>query len=93
MRVHLEEDTARSSHKAGEGGEGYSLIDVNRSGVPLMEMVSEPDVRSGKEARLYVMKLQQILRYLGVSRANLDEGNMRCEPNISLRPFGQKEFG
>ena len=92
-RVHLEEDTARSSHKAGEGGEGYSLIDVNRAGVPLMEMVSEPDVRSGKEARLYVTKLQQILRYLGVSRANLDEGNMRCEPNISLRPFGQKEFG
>ena len=89
-RVHLEEDTARSSHRVGAG---HSLIDVNRAGVALMEMVSEPDVRSGKEARLYVTKLQQILRYLGVSRANLDEGNMRCEPNISLRPFGQKEFG
>jgi aspartyl-tRNA(Asn)/glutamyl-tRNA(Gln) amidotransferase subunit B len=89
-RVHLEEDTARSSHKPGAG---YSLLDVNRAGVALMEIVSEPDVRSGKEARLYVTKLQQILRYLGVSRANLDEGNMRCEPNISLRPFGQKEFG
>ena len=92
-RVHLEEDTARSTHKAGEGGEGYSLIDVNRSGVPLMEIVSEPDVRSGKEARLYVTKLQQILRYLGVSNANLDEGNMRCEPNVSLRPVGQEAFG
>jgi aspartyl-tRNA(Asn)/glutamyl-tRNA(Gln) amidotransferase subunit B len=92
-RVHLEEDTARSSHKDGEGGEGYSLLDVNRSGVPLMEIVSEPDVRSAKEARLYVTKLQQILRYLGVSRANLDEGNMRCEPNVSLRPVGQEAFG
>jgi len=92
-RVHLEEDTARSRHVAGRGGDAYSLIDVNRSGVPLMEMVSEPDIRSGVEARLYVTKLQQILRYLGVSRANLEEGNMRCEPNISLRPYGQEEYG
>ncbi len=92
-RVHLEEDTARSMHRSNAAGEEYSLIDVNRSGVPLMEIVSEPDVRSAKEARLYVMKLQQILRYLGVSQANLEEGNMRCEPNVSLRPLGQEEFG
>lgn len=92
-RVHLEEDTARSMHRANAAGEEYSLIEVNRSGVPLMEIVSEPDVRSGLEARLYVMKLQQTLRYLGASRANLEEGNMRCEPNISLRPVGQKELG
>ena len=92
-RVHLEEDTARSAHRTDETGEAYSLVDVNRAGMPLMEIVSEPDVRSAKEARLYVTKLQQVLRYLGVSRANLEEGNMRCEPNISLRPIGRSEFG
>jgi aspartyl-tRNA(Asn)/glutamyl-tRNA(Gln) amidotransferase subunit B len=92
-RVHLEEDTARLTHRVNEAGEEYSLVDVNRSGVPLMEIVSEPDVRSSEEARLYLTKLQQILRYLGVSRANMEEGNMRCEPNVSLRPVGQPEFG
>ena len=91
-RVHLEEDTARSMHRSN-GVEDYSLVDFNRSGTPLMEIVTEPDVRSGKEARAYVTKLQQILRYVGASRANLEEGNMRCEPNISLRPIGREEFG
>ena len=92
-RVHLEEDTARLTHRTGEGGEDYSLVDVNRAGTPLMEIVSEPDIRSAEEARLYLINLQQILRYLGVSQANMDEGNMRCEPNVSLRPVGQSEFG
>jgi aspartyl-tRNA(Asn)/glutamyl-tRNA(Gln) amidotransferase subunit B len=91
-RVHLEEDTARSMHRSN-GAEDYSLVDFNRSGTPLMEIVTEPDVRSGKEARAYVVKLQQVLRYVGASNANLEEGNMRCEPNISLRPVGAKEFG
>ena len=89
-RAHLEEDTARSMHVPRAD---YSLVDMNRSGVPLMEIVTEPDVRSGHEARLYLTKLQQILRYLGVSRANMEEGNMRCEPNLSLRPVGAREFG
>ncbi|MEX0785381.1 MAG: Asp-tRNA(Asn)/Glu-tRNA(Gln) amidotransferase subunit GatB [Dehalococcoidia bacterium] len=92
-RVHLEEDTARSMHRTNAAGEEYSLVDVNRSGVPLMEIVTEPDVRSGVEARLYLTKLQQILRYLGVSHANMEEGNMRCEPNVSLRPEGRVELG
>ena len=92
-RVHLEEDTARNLHRTDQAGEAYTLIDVNRSGTALMEIVSEPDVRSGQEARLYLQKLQQILRYLGVSRANMEEGNMRCEPNVSLRPAGREEFG
>ncbi|MEX2159127.1 MAG: Asp-tRNA(Asn)/Glu-tRNA(Gln) amidotransferase subunit GatB [Dehalococcoidia bacterium] len=92
-RVHLEEDTARNMHRTNGAGEAYTLIDVNRSGTALMEMVTEPDVRSGQEARLYLTKLQQILRYLGVSRANMEEGNMRCEPNISLRLVGAPEFG
>ncbi len=91
-RVHLEEDTARSMH-VSNGAEDYSLVEMNRSGVPLMEIVTEPDVRSGQQARLYLMKLQQILRYLGVSRANMEEGNMRCEPNVSLRPIGDVELG
>jgi aspartyl-tRNA(Asn)/glutamyl-tRNA(Gln) amidotransferase subunit B len=92
-RVHLEEDTAKSQHVTEQSGESYSLIDVNRSGLPLMEIVSEPDVRSAEEARAYLTKLRQILRYIGASRANMDEGNMRCEPNVSIRPVGEAEFG
>lgn len=82
-RVHLEEDTAKLFHV-----DGASLIDVNRSGVPLMEIVSEPDVHSGEAARLYAAKLQQILRYLGVSSGDMEKGALRVEPNISLRPCG-----
>jgi aspartyl-tRNA(Asn)/glutamyl-tRNA(Gln) amidotransferase subunit B len=92
-RVHLEEDTARSSHITDQAGESYSLVDVNRSGVGLMEIVSEPDVRSAEEARAYLIKLRHILRYIGASRANMEEGQMRCEPNVSIRPVGQEEFG
>jgi aspartyl-tRNA(Asn)/glutamyl-tRNA(Gln) amidotransferase subunit B len=83
-RVHLEEDTARSQHVMNQVGENYSLIDVNRSGLPLMEIVSEPDMRSAESARAYLTKLRQVLRYIGASRANMDEGNMRCEPNVSM---------
>lgn len=92
-RVHLEEDTARSSHVTDMAGESYSLVDLNRSGVALMEIVSEPDVRSAEEARSYLQKLRHILRYIGASRANMEEGHMRCEPNVSVRPVGQEDFG
>ncbi|TET96417.1 MAG: Asp-tRNA(Asn)/Glu-tRNA(Gln) amidotransferase subunit GatB, partial [Dehalococcoidia bacterium] len=92
-RVHLEEDTAKLTHVTDSTGETYSLVDVNRSGVPLMEIVSEPDMRSPEEARAYLVKLRQILRYIGASRANMEEGNMRCEPNVSVRPLAQPEFG
>ncbi|MBV9256392.1 MAG: Asp-tRNA(Asn)/Glu-tRNA(Gln) amidotransferase subunit GatB [Ktedonobacteraceae bacterium] len=87
-RVHLEEDTARLLHHSG-----YSLIDINRSGTPLMEIVSEPDMRSPEEARLYMQKLREILVYLGVSSGRMEEGSLRCDANISLRPRGQKELG
>jgi aspartyl-tRNA(Asn)/glutamyl-tRNA(Gln) amidotransferase subunit B len=87
-RVHLEEDTARLLHH-----EGYSLIDVNRSGTPLMEIVSEPDMRSPLEARLYMQKLRAILVYLGVSSGRMEEGSLRCDANISVRPRGQQELG
>jgi len=92
-RVHLEEDTARSQHMTNQAGESYSLIDVNRSGIPLMEIVSEPDIRSAEEARAYLTKLRQVLRYIGASQANMEEGNMRCEPNVSIRPLGESTLG
>lgn len=92
-RVHLEEDTAMLRHETGPDGEPYSLVDVNRSGVPLMEIVSEPDMRSPEEARRYLEKLRQILRYTGVSKANMEEGNFRCDANISLRPVGSTAYG
>ena len=82
-RVHLEEDTAKLFHV-----DETSLVDVNRSGVPLMEIVSEPDMHSVEEARLYSMKLRQILRYLGVSSGDMEKGAMRFEANISMRPKG-----
>ena len=87
-RVHLEEDTARLNHHSG-----YSLIDVNRAGTPLMEIVSEPDMRSAEEARLYMQKLREILIYLGVASGRMEEGSLRCDANVSVRPRGQKEFG
>jgi aspartyl-tRNA(Asn)/glutamyl-tRNA(Gln) amidotransferase subunit B len=92
-RVHLEEDTARLLHRDEAYGENYSLLDINRAGMPLMEIVTEPDARSPAEAVAYLTKLRQILRYIGVSHANMEEGSLRCEPNISLRPFGQDKFG
>ncbi|MDI6857657.1 MAG: Asp-tRNA(Asn)/Glu-tRNA(Gln) amidotransferase subunit GatB [Dehalococcoidia bacterium] len=92
-RVHLEEDVAKLLHRQNEAGETYSLIDVNRAGVPLMEIVSEPDMRSPEEARQYLVKLRQILRYIGVSTANMEEGSFRCDANISLRPVGETELG
>ncbi|MBI4202714.1 MAG: Asp-tRNA(Asn)/Glu-tRNA(Gln) amidotransferase subunit GatB [Chloroflexi bacterium] len=91
-RVHLEEDTAKLLHRNEPGGETYSLVDVNRSGVPLMEIVSEPDLRSPEEARRYLMKLRTILQYLGVSTGNMEEGSFRCDANVSLRPLGTSEY-
>jgi aspartyl-tRNA(Asn)/glutamyl-tRNA(Gln) amidotransferase subunit B len=91
-RCHLEEDTARLTHR-GTGDGAYSLIDMNRAGVPLMEIVSEPDMRSPEEAREYLVKLRQIMRYIGVSNANMEEGNFRCDANVSLRPVGSSEYG
>src|SRR5579859_2678506 len=87
-RVHLEEDTARLLHY-----DGYSLVDINRSGTPLMEIVSEPDMRSPEEARLYMQKLREILVYLGVSSGRMEEGSLRCDANISIRPRGQQKLG
>ncbi|TCS95864.1 Asp-tRNA(Asn)/Glu-tRNA(Gln) amidotransferase subunit GatB [Hazenella coriacea] len=89
-RVHLEEDAGKLNHM--ENGEG-SLVDFNRVGVPLIEIVSEPDLRSPAEARAYLEKLKTIIQYTGVSDVKMEEGSLRCDANISLRPIGQKEFG
>ena len=91
--VHLEEDVAKLLHRTGPGGEDYSLVDVNRAGCPLMEIVSEPDLRSPEEARQYLIKLRSILQYLGVSTGNMEEGSFRCDANISIRPMGSTELG
>lgn len=91
-RVHLEEDVAKLLHRTSPAGEAYSLVDVNRSGVPLMEVVGEPDLRSPEEARQYLVKLHSILQYLDVSTANMEEGSFRCDANISIRPEGSPEL-
>ena len=91
-RVHLEEDVAKLFHRTGPGGETYSLLDVNRAGVPLMEVVGEPDLRSPEEARQYLVNLRSILQYLGVSTGNMEEGSFRCDANISIRPTGTSEM-
>jgi aspartyl-tRNA(Asn)/glutamyl-tRNA(Gln) amidotransferase subunit B len=86
-RVHLEEDVSKLWHRGN-----YSLIDVNRSGVPLMEIVSEPEMSSPEEARDYLVKLHNILRYLGVSTGNMEEGSFRCDANISIRPSNSRKL-
>ncbi len=94
-RVHLEEDAGKLVHvgAAGLKGSKSSLVDFNRTGVPLMEIVSEPDIRSPEEAKIYMQELRSLLVALGVCDGNMEEGSLRCDANISLRPAGQKEFG
>lgn len=90
-RIHLEEDAGKLIHS--ESGEPVSYVDFNRAGVPLAEIVSEPDLRSPEEAHAYLVRLRSILRYIGVCDGNMEEGSMRCDANISLRPAGRTEFG
>jgi aspartyl-tRNA(Asn)/glutamyl-tRNA(Gln) amidotransferase subunit B len=95
-RVHLEEDTGKSLHVGATGrihGADYSLVDYNRAGIPLVEIVSEPDLRSAEEARAYAEELRAVLLALGVSDAKLEEGSMRFDVNVSIRPVGHAEYG
>ncbi|NER79250.1 MAG: Asp-tRNA(Asn)/Glu-tRNA(Gln) amidotransferase subunit GatB [Leptolyngbya sp. SIO1D8] len=94
-RLHMEEDAGKLVHAGSDrlAGSTYSLVDFNRAGVPLVEIVSEPDLRSGQEAAEYAQELRRIMRYLGVSDGNMQEGSLRCDVNISVRPIGQEAFG
>ncbi|KAL0414183.1 UNVERIFIED_CONTAM: Glutamyl-tRNA(Gln) amidotransferase subunit B, chloroplastic/mitochondrial [Sesamum radiatum] len=95
-RVHMEEDAGKLLH-TGNGSFSqaikFSPVDLNRAGVPLLEIVSEPDMRTGIEAAEYAAELQRLVRYLGVSNGNMQEGSLRCDVNVSIRPIGQLEFG
>ncbi|MGA9290802.1 MAG: Asp-tRNA(Asn)/Glu-tRNA(Gln) amidotransferase subunit GatB [Anaerobacillus sp.] len=89
-RLHLEEDAGKLTHVDGEN---HSLVDFNRQGTPLVEIVSEPDIRTPEEAYAYLEKLKAILQYTDVSDCKMEEGSLRCDANLSLRPYGQEEFG
>lgn len=89
-RIHMEEDAAKLSH---DPDRPLSQVDFNRTGVPLMEIVSEPDIRSPEEAGVYLRKLRSIVRYLDISDGNMEEGNFKCDVNVSIRPWGSEAFG
>lgn len=95
LRAHLEEDAGKLNHVGADGlaGSLYSLVDLNRAGTPLLEIVTEPDIRSAEEAREYMANLRNIVRYLGVCDGNLEEGSMRCDANVSIRPMGSDKLG
>jgi aspartyl-tRNA(Asn)/glutamyl-tRNA(Gln) amidotransferase subunit B len=93
VRIHLEEDAGKSIHPEGRAGVTTTLVDLNRAGVPLIEIVSEPEIRSGAEAYDYLVRLKQLLMYLDVCDGNMEEGSLRCDANISVRRAGAKEFG
>ncbi len=93
-RLHMEEDAGKLVHAGSDlAGAAYSLVDYNRAGVPLVEIVSEPDIRSAAEAAAYAEEIRRIIRYLGVGDGNMQEGSLRCDVNISVRPVGQEAFG
>ena len=93
-RVHMEEDTGKLTHISEDNGsdKGYSLVDLNRAGVPLLEIVSEPDLRTAEEVRAYAMELRSIMRYLGVNSGDMQKGVLRIEPNVSVRPLGSQQL-
>lgn len=92
-RIHMEEDAGKSVHGDSVGDSNNSYIDLNRSSVPLLEIVSEPDIRSAEEAKAYLQKLRTTLVYTGISELNMEEGSMRCDVNLSVRPVGTEKFG
>ena len=92
-RAHMEEDAGKSLHDGFPDSSNKTAIDLNRTGVPLIEIVSDPDIASADEAYEYLTKLKEIILYTGVSDCNMEEGSLRCDANVSVRPKGQKEFG
>src|SRR6202008_3749800 len=92
-RVHLEEDAGKSLHEGFPDSEEKTAVDLNRTGVPLIEIVSEPDISTPDEAYEYLTRLKEIILYTGVSDCNMEEGSLRCDANVSVRPRGQQELG
>src|SRR5581483_11971435 len=89
-RIHVEEDAGKNTHVAGAP---YSLVDYNRAGVPLIEIVSEPDIHSAAEAAAYLRAIRQLVRYLEISDGNMEEGSLRADANVSIRPAGEQKLG
>jgi aspartyl-tRNA(Asn)/glutamyl-tRNA(Gln) amidotransferase subunit B len=92
-RVHMEDDAGKSMHEGFRDSASYTYVDLNRSGTPLIEIVTEPDIRSSDAAHAFLTELKQVLQYIGVSECDMEKGQLRCDANISVRPRGQKEFG
>jgi len=92
-RIHMEEDAGKLLHELGNESLGYSLVDFNRGGTPLIEIVTEPDIRGSEEAYAYLSALKEVIQYAGVSRCDMEKGEMRCDANISLRLWGAEKFG
>lgn len=92
-RLHVEEDAGKNLHEGFKDSENYSYIDMNRCGIPLIEIVSEPDIRTSEEASVYLQEIRKILRYIGVCDGNMEEGSLRCDANMSIRPAGTEALG
>jgi aspartyl-tRNA(Asn)/glutamyl-tRNA(Gln) amidotransferase subunit B len=92
-RVHMEDDAGKSIHEGFRDSDRYTYVDLNRSGTPLIEIVTDPDIRSSDEAHAFLTELKQVLQYVGVSECDMEKGQLRCDANISVRPRGQREFG
>ena len=92
-RVHMEDDAGKSIHDGFKDSDRYSYVDLNRSGTPLIEIVSEPDLRSPDEAYAYLTEIKQMLQYLGVSDCDMEKGHLRCDANVSVRLKGAEKFG
>ncbi|MGA3028964.1 MAG: Asp-tRNA(Asn)/Glu-tRNA(Gln) amidotransferase subunit GatB [Bryobacteraceae bacterium] len=92
-RVHMEDDAGKSMHEGFRDSALYTYVDLNRSGTPLIEIVSEPDIRSSDEAHAFLVELKQVLQYVGVSECDMEKGQLRCDANVSVRPRGREEFG
>jgi len=92
-RVHMEDDAGKSIHEGFRDSDRFTYVDLNRSGTPLIEIVTDPDIRSSDEAHAFLTELKQVLQYVGVSECDMEKGQLRCDANISVRPRGQQEFG
>ncbi|HOK48195.1 MAG TPA: Asp-tRNA(Asn)/Glu-tRNA(Gln) amidotransferase subunit GatB, partial [Bryobacteraceae bacterium] len=92
-RIHLEDDAGKSLHEGFSDSSRYTYVDLNRSGTPLIEIVSEPDIRTSEEAYEYLTALKQVLQYIGVSTCDMEKGHLRCDANVSVRPRGETKFG